>query len=520
MQHKYTIYSSAILISVALTLLQLSNQAAFIPDTLHYLRTAIAFQDAGFQAALSSYSWPFYSVLIATTQQLTGSDMLSAAYLLNGLCQAWLVLSFVALVASFQRDNTTLIAAAILILLYSRLNTLRPDILRDFAYWASLLTALIGLVRYIDSQKFRHALLWSMFALVSFLFRVEGIIIALVLPWIVLSFSNWTWRQKLVSLTQLHSVSVLAIIVVTGLLWLVPDAVPSRAMHLPHSVQVIFSQMGAQFSQASNQLAQDILPSFIAKHAYLVLLTGLLSVFIMLFCKALTPTYGFLCLYALFNQVSSQIKAEKMRCLLAFILINFIICLTYFAWRYFIVSRYLMAMNLGVLVWVSLGFSSLLGRVWRGQAQRLEQLFFTAVCIGLFTMAMHSVDRHFSKSIYLSSENKYQYLKQAGLWLQSNMPSNVKLYSNDDSIRYYAAKDKRAWLKHYRPSNTSINLQAVTSGQFQWFALNIPKRQQETTDLLAKMPLTEVVRFTNRRGDQVIIYRCCAEQRHSLPPSA
>jgi hypothetical protein len=86
-------------------------------DAFLYIRTAEIYLNDGLAAAYNHYSWASYSVLIGTLSQ-TGLTIIQAAFLLNSAFFALLTFGFVSVVKTIDGSNSTLTAAAILILVF------------------------------------------------------------------------------------------------------------------------------------------------------------------------------------------------------------------------------------------------------------------------------------------------------------------------------------------------------------------------------------------------------------------
>ena len=131
----------AVFASLVVSFLILFIEDAPNDDAYAYIRTAeIALTD-GIGVAIQHYAWVSYSLLIALVSQF-GTDLLTAAYIINSLFYALLIYSFVSIVRMIDDSNLVVILAALCILLYPQLNEFRFDVIRDVGYWALSLFAL------------------------------------------------------------------------------------------------------------------------------------------------------------------------------------------------------------------------------------------------------------------------------------------------------------------------------------------------------------------------------------------
>lgn len=144
-------------------------------DAIVYLRTAEAYTQGGFNAALQTYGWPFYSIFIAWIQQISSLSYQQSAFLLNSAFFIVICSAFIKLVQLLGANTRVQWWSALLILVYPQLNNYRDFIIRDIGYWAFYLLAIVALASYIQQRKNRHLFLWTLYITMATLFRVEGI---------------------------------------------------------------------------------------------------------------------------------------------------------------------------------------------------------------------------------------------------------------------------------------------------------------------------------------------------------
>ncbi len=152
-------------------------------DSILYFDSAKAILEGNWQKAYQIYNWPYYSALIALLAKLTGTEVFTAAKILNIVFFGITMLSLAKIVERITTDKLTLICFALLLLGSSYIaGSVLPMLLRDQGFWAFLSTAVLFLIKYLHHKKIRDALLWQSFITIATLFRIEGTAYLLILP--------------------------------------------------------------------------------------------------------------------------------------------------------------------------------------------------------------------------------------------------------------------------------------------------------------------------------------------------
>jgi 4-amino-4-deoxy-L-arabinose transferase-like glycosyltransferase len=112
------------------------------------LFTAQTYLQLGFSAALDSYPWPFFSILIAISHQLTGLPLHVAAHIIVSLCFFISSYAFVRLVAALGGSKRVQWFALTIILFHPLLADYRSSTTRDPGMWAFMLLSLLALSNY------------------------------------------------------------------------------------------------------------------------------------------------------------------------------------------------------------------------------------------------------------------------------------------------------------------------------------------------------------------------------------
>lgn len=158
------------------------------PDSVLYFEQAKQFAQGEWKAGFKIFEWPLYGACISLIHKITSLPIQNSAQLLNMLFFGIATASFLKLIQLAGGNNRTLFFG--MLLLFSSLyivGDVLEMLMRDEGYWAFYLTALVYFIRYLDSKKLVHAVLWQLSMITATLFRIEGILFLLFLPVIVIA---------------------------------------------------------------------------------------------------------------------------------------------------------------------------------------------------------------------------------------------------------------------------------------------------------------------------------------------
>ncbi len=171
----------AAITSLLFTLLVMWQHPVLNDDAYGYLRAAALFQADGATAVFADYGWYSYSILIGAADYLLPGDMLAAAQMLNVLLQALLVVAFVQTSNILHRQRHGWLSA-LTILLFPLFNEMRYFLIRDFGFWAFVMVSLWQLLRFGESKRWQHAMLFALSLAVAASFRLEALLLAVLAP--------------------------------------------------------------------------------------------------------------------------------------------------------------------------------------------------------------------------------------------------------------------------------------------------------------------------------------------------
>jgi hypothetical protein len=187
------IYFIAALLSILLSYDGSLRATVVNPDGICYLQSAATIASAGLHTATQlcgQAQWPFYSILIYSVVSLTKFSYITAAFVVDGICSLISVLTFIYIVQLMGAPRRVLWLAAATILMAHEFNSVREYVIRDHGFWAFYLISVVGLIKFFRHDRWCDALLWLSALSVATLFRVEGIIFIIMLPFTALFVSK------------------------------------------------------------------------------------------------------------------------------------------------------------------------------------------------------------------------------------------------------------------------------------------------------------------------------------------
>jgi hypothetical protein len=490
-RHHFALYLVAGVISVLLSAWINMRELVINPDAICYLLSAQAITEQGFNAGMHlcpQAIWPFYSLLLSTVVKLTHVSYQSAAYAVDGLFTLMTVTTFIAIIDTLGASKRIWWLAAAVILLSHEFNYVRQYIVRDHGFWAFYLLSLFFMLRFVLSRAsgvsgWLYALAWSISLGVATLFRIEGAIFMLALPFAVFFMTQQTWRERGKAFLMLNLLTI-----ITGaaiIVWVMtnPSAVMEKLGRLPEVMTQLQSGvhiMLDRYQAMRTAMIEHVLTLEAARDASLVLTLTLLFWYALNVIGNLSWIYSALVIYAWVSR-AAKFASPALIVLLAYVLVNLAITLGFFAEHLFLAKRYLIAFTLSLMIWVPYALDHLIGK---STQVRYRTALYTVSLLVLVSAVGGMFDFGHSKL----------YIRQAGNWLAVNVPSNAKLYVNDPQLMYYSEHNRDVFFKVIK--NPLGEWQ-----QYDYIALRLRQGEKQT------LPLSSVAEFANKRGDNVVIYK-------------
>ncbi len=473
----FTLYIFAILGSIALSL-WLNSTALINNDGILYLNVAKSFIEGGLHAATDVYSWPFYSILIALTQQLTHLSLESAALLLNIVLCTLVVTGFITLVKLLGGNFGVQVCAAIIILLFTGLNDYRASIVRDFGHWAFMLYALYFLILYAQKRKLGFAIAWNVCILIAFLFRTEAIFLMIFAPFVLLlPTQSPPFHKRLMHMIDAYTVTLCLIFIVIIAYFLNFHVFITEFLsaNVWFKTALHFDFTGAIAKKLA--LFRPILPDYVNDQQLIYFVFGgLVFYFLLRFFFLLSPLYSILAGYAFYKKsIPAGIARQTV---MTFIFIYIVVLFGFLALNLFLSERYLMPVALLVGLWAPFGLYA----IYKSWEVRKTWIFPVIVAWLVYMLGDNLI----------SIRPSELYLKEAGTWLSLHIPESTKNYSNNRQISYYG--------KHFR----FFNQDYVPS--FDYLALVSKDTDPKLRAYIAAHHLVLIKTFVNENGDTVEVY--------------
>lgn len=494
MSQRRSIYFTAAALSLLLSLWACIRQSVINPDAICYLLSAESMPlGLSYAAHLCGQAhWPFYSILIYGVASFSKLSYEYSAYLLNGLFSLISVLTFVAIVRFLKGTTRTLWLAAFVILLAHEFNAVREYIIRDHGFWAFYLLSILFLLKCFHKQRWCYALAWSVSLIVATLFRIEGLFFLLVLPFVALFFSGQDFHKRILLFLKLNALTFVSVCVVAG--WFLLHAQQNieqlgRLGEITYQLQHGFSAVTMHFKTSTDILSQYVLSKYAAHDASLILFLTLISWYVIHVVMNLSPIYAVLVVYAWCKR-SLPLNKSAQWILWSYIFINVVITAIFLLEHMFLSKRYLLALSLTFMLWIPFALNHLCDQWQQRKWPLLLAALFIMICAysGVY-------DRGSSKT----------YKRDAGQWLEKNLPKGATLYSNDYQIMYYSNQFGNTIFSK-APEFLKQNTISIDK-KYDYVALRIDKKRAAKSEVLEKEVGQPIKIFMNKRGDQVAIYK-------------
>lgn len=462
-------------------------------DGICYLQSAQTLEHANLQTAMQvcpQAKWPFYSILIFLVTKFISLSTISAAFLVNTFFSAMTVCVFICLVKELQGNTRTLWFAVLTILLFHEFNNIRQYVVRDHGFFAFYLLSLLFYLRFVRFPYFYLAIAWSGSLVMATLFRIEGAVFLILMPFCIFFVRQIPLRKRFFSYLKLNLLLFLLSILLALLLFTNPEIIKaSRLVEIHAQIFSAFNLMMNPFQAAKVTLSKHVFTSGFSQDATLVLSLVLISWYSVLLIKNLSWIYFLLIAYGLHQRFINSIA------ILGYIIINIMVSFVFLAEHFFLSKRYLVPLSLILLLWIPF----VLNRLWEYKNQSEYKPYFSGSIIIILLCALGG--------IFEFGHSKF-YLRQAGEWLANNVPKNAVIYSNQPQVRFYSKHFPDALDNSFIEQDQTNFVLNRQWRQYDYLALDLKKKNiNKISTLLAEMDILPQLIFTNTRGDQVRIYK-------------
>lgn len=491
--------------SLALSLAELATGRPIDPDSITFINAAHAYGKFGWHAALQTYPWPFFPIAGLVLSRLSHLPIAVTFHIINTLAQALLCISFVLLSRQLGASLRTQKVAALVILLYPFLNSIRVYATRESGYWALALIAVVFLLRFMSRHRQRDALAFGVAMSLAFLFRVEALLMLITVPLAIFLMPAHRWRYKWQLYWRANVVLFILILIAVAYHALGFDHTVTNVHEKTSRLQEYYLQLHQLLPQLSQQIRLDaqqmgqlILSPDAQPTQTLLLSGGLVMLCLVIIIKVMQPLLVVLAVYSQVQRLMPNNYGQAT--LLGWLLVvNFLMLLLFTFERYFLATRYPVFLTLIGLAWVPFALTRLYDQ-YHNKAPQLSgrHWFFPSLMCLLILTALGGVVRFgYSKA----------YITQAGQWLYQTLPANAKLYSNSREVAFYAANGNAdpQRLEHQDLRVLSDALEHPC--RYDWLAIRLNRddpQETVTRHFLAQNIPHKI--FMNKRRDAVNIY--------------
>lgn len=495
------VYWVAAVISLLLSYWVASRETVINPDAICYLQSAAVVGDGGLRKAMilcPQAQWPLYSVLVYFCSAWFHLSLTTAAYTLNALFSLISVVSFIAITRQLGAKGRALWLAAAVILLAHEFNSVRQYVIRDHGFWAFYLVSIYCLLRYVTVLRWYYALAWGVSLLVATLFRVEGTIFLILLPWTLWFCSSLSYWQRIKGFLQLNLIAALAGLAVFGWLIFHPEISLASLGRMQEFVFQLFHAGGMvwhRFQESAASFAHTSLTSDSMSEATLVFFLLLVVWYIVKVVANLSVIYSALAFYGIWRKTISFTSSTRL-VIYGYLFSNLLITSFFLAEHLFLSKRYLIALSLVFMLWVPFT----LDKLWLAwQSHKLKTWVFATVALLVLITSLGGIfDFGHSKA----------YMRQAGEWVEKNVPHSADVYSNDYQVMYYSKHFGNDIFEKIKEYSDSKSVEKGRWKEYDYLVLRASKNEIETgTGLVHEIKMAPIQVFANKRGDQVRIYK-------------
>jgi len=452
------------------------------PDAICYLQSAESMKQ-GIQYAMQicgQAHWPFYTLIISVFHDVTQISYINAAYILDGFFSLLSVMVFVVIIGLLKKpeqSNILLLFGAIVILSSHIFNDTRHYIIRDHGYWAFYLLAFFSLLKFYNTHKYYYAYMWGFCSILATLFRIEGVVFLIFIPFSVWFSAEMVWKERLKIFLQLNTLSILSGILLCVVLFYHPPESLGRLQEINFSHAFSFINT---FQQKAALLKQVLMNADATVNPQIILFFTLISWYLYSVINNVSWVFAVLAIFA----IKKHLLQKSTIVIWTYLIVNVFITFLFLTDAMFLSKRYLLALSLILMLYVPFALYDLMQRKW----------IFKCILVVILISTIGSL---------FNVGHSKRYIRDAGEWLRQNVPAYTTLYSNDRLLMYYSKHFVNQIFEKEREKKKKKNLK-----QYDYIALRINKHNNnDALKMLEGIHLTPLQVFSNNKGDEVKIFQ-------------
>lgn len=455
-------------ISILLSVIAITGKLVVGRDAALYLHIAQQVNENNVGAAFKTFSWPWFSILLAYTQKLLHLNYQLVAHIYSVIFAAGISVLLVAITRKLEPKATWW--AVLLALSVPAFNTFRYDIIRDTGSWFFLLLSLWVLLSAARITWLR-GVLFQLAIIAAALFRLESIfIVASVFLYYAFFIQDLSLRERAICLLRCNSLFLLASTLLLALAaWgelLSQQRVASfLTLVNPNGVYQELLTKAEKFGKlALRKWSYSDAPLIIVSGMGIALLYhqfqyGFLAT-ILLLCKKGRKAFVRAC--------------NQHRLLTLAAIVFYLVLLVFYIQRGFENSRYGTPFILLILPLLALMLSKVFERV-----NKWAVIYIALSCV----LALSNV--------VSTSPSKRHYL-EAAQWVKDNTDLKTRLYTFDLRVLYYADRDySTRWQREFLKMNKNH------IKPYDFFLVRDSAKKMHVIEHAKKLGLLEVTHFSN-----------------------
>lgn len=469
------------LLSFILSVLAIVTDDLVNSDGILYTNSAEAFVASGLAAASNVYDWPTLPILGAVLSKWLFISPLNSLYLLSIIFFVLLTDALTLLVHQSSRDIKITAIASILILSFYTLNEYRDFIIRDTGYWAFSALALFHLINFLNNAQKKSLHLWQLFAFFAALFRIEGLVILMLMPLTVLFVD--TNKNKLVTLLRAY----LPFLFIAGLLALAIITQPELSLSFQKVLEVFkyidFDHLTTEHSNDLNIIADNIIAPVASDQANTFYFSGLLG--LVAFDIFTGLSVGLILLMLCSFRERYPLHANSLQVLRYFLIINILILVAFVLTNNFISTRYCM---MAIITIMLLFLPKIALWVKKSITHRETWKILLIILVVVFSLG-DTFHQSSSKAFY----------KDSAAWSSSHIKDDQNIFTNNEFIYFY--------LDQLNPKfEITYHKRRLKPCNYNYFFISDKHITERIQKQVVECQLQPVIQFKNKK-EKITIYK-------------
>ncbi len=490
-RNKIIVYLLTAFFSILLSTYSVISNDVINKDGTLYIYTAEAFLEGGLSNAMTVFSWPFFSMLIAWFHALTGTSLEISAYSVNAILLIILSIACLRIYEEISEPNIPLWIPALLILALPIVNDYRIYVIRGHGFWAFMLLALFFFIRYSKQPTIRTALLWQCFAIIGTLFRIEGVVFLALAPFYFL-LQDKNIKAFIPHFIRLNS--ALIPITITALIALFSYIISSSNISNDLMLRLSYMLPSSMTSALTNKASQivEIMPRLSSKESTLFVVSGLIALICYKIVKNINLIY--LAIWFIGRRKKWIHLSQGSNIVLFFAFISILPLIVLAGNQFFMSSRYTV---LPVTLF-SLVAYQYVDTLFRRLVKNRRHIAVSALAI--------LISIFFLDAIIHTGANKHN-IVAAGRWSQQNLGPNSKIACNEGRLFFYSNKTCTHEVKLARKGIAAYE-KLLNRDEYDYLLLWVDHKHKKIRNYLqTNKRLILVKAFSNKKHDEVVIYR-------------